>query len=208
MAYTFDPKRGAWVAPGSETSEEAASHLEASARSEKLESLVYEAIKQAGPTGLADFEIDQALQPHLAPGATARPRRCRLRDAGAIRDTGETVRNPATNRSQSRWALAVHVPDTPQAADNGLCASRAEQPNPGPRTPVERVLQAVEEDLSVCRTFWHRPDMHEADRLERMALRLEKRVAEFRLQANNLRRQEEFETTGQSSFALGFDPRR
>ena len=100
MGDYYSKNDGCYVAPGSQTSEDAAASMEQ--RAGKLERLVYQVIEQAGSVGIADFEIDHVLAEHLAPGSTARPRRCKLRDRDHIRDTGRTVRNPQTGRPQTQ----------------------------------------------------------------------------------------------------------
>jgi hypothetical protein len=211
MAYTFDPNRGAYVAPGSETSERAAEAIELANRSEKLERMVYAVIEKAGPQGLADFEIDLALRSHLAPGATARPRRCRLRDTGQIRDTGETVRNPATNRSQARWALAGHI------ADDGRQDRRVVRPAQ-PEAVEDRArawLQAIDnlhlppiierlaDDLRVLEGLWNRPDLTEAERLDAVSTRLARASTEVDRLAEQLRREAQWQATGQVALDFG-----
>jgi hypothetical protein len=233
MSDPRDPHRPAYVAPNSETSEFAAEALESNKRAAKLEQLVLMAIESAGPTGLADFEIDRALSDHLAPGGTARPRRCRLRDGDLIRSTGESVINPTTNRRQARWALASYVSQS--NVNNRVTESNAPGSNlldPGSKLPAFEhsdtghvsiktsddarhwlrlidnmklgpIIKRLESDLSVCQGLWDRPDLTEPERLERVAARLNRAANEVERVASRIRVEAEWQATGQQS--LTFD---
>jgi hypothetical protein len=167
-----DDIKRAFIAPGSHTSEAAADRIEGE-RATKLERLVFEVIKQAGPQGLADFEIDQAIAEHLAAGATARPRRCRLRDADLIRNTGASVINPETNRRQTRWALSCFVATAAPKRSESIRTTTEHEPDRrlgrDYSSTVGSILNALEDELSTCRSYWERSDLTESERVDKVA---------------------------------------
>ncbi len=201
-------ERKVFVTSGSETSAQAAASMER--RVDVLENLVFEAITRAGPRGLADFEIDQLLAGHLAPGATARPRRCRLRDGDIIRDTGETVLNPETNRRATLWALSIHVPDEVFyriRAEKSRTSEEREGSKPKPPLrsvarenfpgSVESILTQLVEHFDLIRLT---PDLGERERLQRLEGRLENARAYVSRSLDRLRLESEWKNQGQSGF--------
>lgn len=204
-----DDIKRAFTAPGSHTSEAAADQIEGE-RATKLERLVFEAIKLAGPQGLADFEIDQAIAAHLAAGATARPRRCRLRDADMIRNTGCSVVNPETNRRQTRWALSCHVASIVPKRSGSIVSSIA--PEPDRRLgrdyspTVGSILNALEDELSTCRSYWERSDLTESERIEKVAEVLNSALIEVsKHAAANAEREQAHRDQGQARFHYAED---
>lgn len=185
---------GVFIAPDSETSESAAAMI--APRVEQLENLVLEAIRRSGTRGLADFEIDQLLVEHLAPGATARPRRCSLRDKGLISKTGDSVLNPATNRRSSLWAMASHVFERPPVDP----APAAPAPTPDRRLfddVIESALRSLSEDIEIIRRS---QDLDDHDRLCRLEQRFGRTALYLTRQADQSRLRLEWQNDRQSGF--------
>jgi hypothetical protein len=83
-----------------ETSRRAAREIEPALS--RLQQLVLKALRDAGPRGLADFEICAATGIRES---TMRPRRHELVRAGLVADSGERRRTPA-GRYSTVWILA------------------------------------------------------------------------------------------------------
>ena len=60
-----------------------------------LQLKVLEVLKAAGPSGLADFEIEERCGDH---GSTYRTRRAELVEVGLVRDSGRVANLKGTNR--------------------------------------------------------------------------------------------------------------
>ena len=204
----------AYTAKGSATSAEAAEFIKWKAGA--LERAVLELIEEAGPDGLADFEIDKKLVGNM--NGTARPRRCSLRDKGLIRDTGSSVVNPSSGRKQTRWAAARFFPA--QICDDNETRSselRHEVREPSPESPppidaarchdddltgpspAYSVLQMIEKWAEVQRLMWDGSDP-KADSLLIVAAELETYSQRLRKIADEAAEEEAVAETGMTSF--------
>ncbi len=189
----MNKRDGVFIAPDSETSESAAEMIRD--KVEHLERLVYETIRRSGSRGLADFEIDQLLVESLAPGATARPRRCNLRDKGLVSATGDSVLNPATNRRASLWAVSRYVADVTEPRHDPT-------PEPSPDRllfddVIESALRSLSEDIEILRRSI---DLDDHDRLCRLDQRLRRTSDYLARQADQSRLRVQWQNDRQAGF--------